>query len=177
MLTLFAPIQGDDIANRTGRKVFVKKIRISGIIQVAQQATQSICDNAVNIRMIVFQDMQTNGAQASPNLVLLSGAASDAQHMFQNTAGFGRFKMMKDKSIIMQNPSVLGPTTGALVAQNGLSRNFKMSFSPNCYVNFNATNGGTVADIIDNSWHLAANADSAGLAATITYKVRTVFTA
>jgi len=178
MLCLFAPVQGDDISNRRARKVFVKKIRISGVLVIAAATALAAPQTPVQVRIVVFMDKQTNGAQVSPSVLLASGAGSDALHMFQSTAGFGRFKVFKDKTFTLQPSGTFGPSTGSLIGQTGVQREFSFTIKPNVWVNYNATNGGTVADIIDNSFHLCVNCNN-GTATNqpnILYKVRTVFT-
>lgn len=173
MLCLFAPVQGDDISNRRARKVFVKKIRISGQLGFSAQSAQAAGSTAPIIRILVYQDKQTNGAQVSPATLMGSGNGSDAVHMFQSTAGFGRFKMLKDKTYVM-NPLTLASFGGAnSFATSAVQKEFSITVKPNCWVNYNATNGGTVADVIDNSFHLAVNCSQTGC--VIQYKVRTVF--
>jgi len=173
MLCLFAPVIGDDISNRTGRKVFVKKIRISGLILVSAQSAQTTQDDPANIRLVCYQDMQTNFAQATGDLVLAQGAASNAIHYGMSVANFGRFKILKEKRIVITPPDYSGLTT-AFVA-GGRLVNFKMNIKVNQWVNFNGTNGGTVADIVDNSFHFLALSSVSTLNPTVTYKVRTVF--
>lgn len=175
MLCLFAPVQGDDIQNRTGRKIFVKKIRISGVIDIAPQGGQIACDYPVTARIIVYMDKQTNGSQSQGEDLISSGAANDPLDMFQNITNLGRFKVYKDKKIMLTNPSQ-SVLAGPLIYQNGLTHNWKMNIRVNQWVNYNATNGGTVADVVDNSFHLICNVNSTTLAPYIAYKVRTVFT-
>jgi len=173
--SLFFPVQGDDITNRQGRKVFVKKIRIQGVINIATQTTQAAADEPMVIRLVVYQDKQTNGAQSQGEDLLSSGAASSAVFMSQNLANLGRFKVWKDRIITQPQQGLAGVT--ASIVQGGDNIYFKFSFKPMCYVNYNATNGGTIADVIDNSFHMIGNYVTGGQAATIAYKVRTVFTA
>lgn len=176
MLCLFAPVTGDDIFNRQGRKIFVKKIRIMGQLFVPTQTAQTVTDNPVLCRIIVYQDKQTNIAQSQGEDLISSGAGSDAIHMFQNVANLGRFRVWYDKFHVLENPNMVNVgATPATFEQNGLIRNFKITIKPNVEVNYNATNGGTVADVVDNSFHLIANIGTSGLSPTLTYKVRTVF--
>lgn len=175
MLSLFNPTVGNDISQREARKVFVKKITISGIITTPAQAAGAPTPDTPIIRMLAFQDKQTNATQASPSLVLNSGAGSDPLHMFQSTASFGRFKVFKDKTFLMPYPDMCG-VTGS-INYSTTKKNFKLTFKPMCYVNYNATNGGTVADVIDNSFHFAINQVAGAAQASVMYKVRTVFSA
>jgi len=92
--------------------------------------------------------------------------------MFQNTANFGRFRILKDKHTTIKVPDYSGLTT-AFVAQGNMTL-FKLSVKVNRWVNYNATNGGTVADVIDNSYHMIVNFTGTN-APLMSYKVRTVF--
>lgn len=176
LLTLFAPVTGDDYLNRTGRKVQVLSIKIRGEINCLAQINQSAADSAMKIRLCLVQDKQTNGGQLNAEDVINSGAASVAQDMFQNPAFFGRFKVLKDKSWTIQNPSL--SYDGTNLEQSGLMKHFQwtVKFRKPVVVHFNATNGGTVADIIDNSFHIIGIANSiTGFAPAISYKCRTTF--
>lgn len=177
--TLFAPVQGDDINQRVGRKVHVLKITIRGVIRVPAQANQTASDAASCVRLILYLDKQTNGAQAQgENLMSGPGAANAllCPNTFQSTANFGRFRVLKDLYLTMQNPA-LG-YDGTNMEVNGLIKPFKISinFRLPVIIRFNDTNGGTVADIIDNSFHMVATATNvADLAPLLYYQCRVVY--
>lgn len=174
-LNLCSPTIGDDITNRTARRIFVKKIRIQGQVFQNAQTTQSAADDAVYVRIVVYQDKQTNGSQAQGEQLLSSGTSLDAIDMYQNTANLGRFRVLKEKRIHLENPNIVG-LTGAYVV-NGLSRSFKFNIPINQFTNFNSGNTGTITDIIDNSYHIVANiSGGTGVTTSITYKSRAVFT-
>lgn len=174
MGTLFCPTQGDDIGQRQGRRCFVKHIRIQGTFVCPVQAAQTGSDAPLDVRYILVQDKQTNATSLTGDLVIASGYQAPALYMHQSAANFGRFKVLKDKTITFQNPA-LGTDGASTLAQNGLRRTFKISAKINEWVDFNATNGGTVADIVNNSWHLLAATNGAALAVTIAAKCRVVF--
>lgn len=172
---LFTPSAGNAYDQREGRKVYVKAMKIRGILNVAAQADQSTVEGAAIVRVVLFIDKQTNGAQANGEDVIGSGTNILPVQMWQNPASFGRFRVLKDKTWIMQNPNVT--YDGTNVEQLGIATQFKMTvkFRKPLLVNYNNTNGGTVADIVDNSFHILAVTNSAGLAVTLSYKCRTVF--
>lgn len=172
---LFAPTTGNDINNRIGRKVDVRNIRIKGIINCAAQADQTGADSSLTCRIVLVQDKQTNAAQLNAEDVFDSGDATQAVYMFRNLAFLNRFKILKDKSFTFQNPNMT--FDGTNIEQAGLRKYFKINFKfrKPLRVTFNSTNGGTVADIIDNSFHIIAITDSASLAPNLSYKVRTAF--
>lgn len=173
--TIFCPSEGNDFNNRVGRRVRLMQIRISGWIYCASQANQTAGDNACVIRLLLVQDKQTNGAQLNAEDVLNSSTAADAIDMFQNPAFFGRFKVWKDKKFILQNPNM--SWDGTNIETNGLMRPFKMNlkFKVPIDVHFNSTNGGTVADIIDHSFHVIGATNNGDLVPKLYYKCRCVF--
>lgn len=176
--TLFAPVTGADINNRIGRKVDVMNLRLNLVVNIPAQTAQTTTDTAGVVRIVLVQDMQSNAAQLNGEDVLSSGDATQAVNMFRNTAFLSRFRILKDKIVSMQDPNMVNvgatPTT---FEQNGLVRRLKMAvkFHKPVRVTFNSTNGGTIADIVDNSFHVLAIVNSGTLAPTLAYKCRTTF--
>jgi hypothetical protein len=175
---LFAPSEGNGIENRVGNKVLVDKIALQGTMYLNRAENQTAAHGAVVIRILLYIDQQTNGTQAQAEDVLASGGAvGQSIHEFQNTANFGRFRVLKDKKITMSVPST--SWDGTNIESNGNARNWKMvvKFSEPLAVRFNNTNGGTVADIIDNSFHIIAAADdiTTTTVSSIDYKSRVYF--
>lgn len=176
---LFAPTLGDDISQRTGRRATLKRIKIQGTIIIPAQTTVNTLDTPAKVRIIVYRDGQTNASQSQGEDLIGSGlgTGTSAMNMFQNFANFGRFKVYKDKSYIYGNNISGVNDTGATggVVQSAAKYHFKFSIPVNDVVNFNATNGGTVADIVDNSYHLICATDGSTMAPTIAYQSRCVF--
>lgn len=168
----FTPQQGTLINQRVGRKATVVSIKIRGHVVCAQQTAQSAGDAASLVRIIFFKDKQTNGVQVQGEEVISSGAGSGAINMFQSTTNFGRFKMLKDMRMHLDNPNAVFDTTD--IEQAGLIKQFEFIFNfPRGYVvHFNAGNAGTIADIVDHSWHMLAGTQSTSLAPTLVYKCR-----
>jgi len=174
--TLFAPVVGAAINQRIGKACNVLKIKITGTISCPAQSNQIIGDAASRIRLLLVQDLQTNATQCTGTQVMTSWTQPlQAVEGFQNIDNFGRFKVLKDKTIIMQNPN--SSWDGTNIEQAGLMRTFKMTvrFRNPVNVRFNATNGGTIADIVDNSFHIIANTNSLDLAPYVSYVSRVCF--
>lgn len=172
-LSLFSPTVGAALNQRIGRKVKVMKIKIHGHMNCPAQSTGATADDACKVRVLLVQDHQTNGAQMTgAQLLNDAGAASTTINSFQNPNNFGRFRVLKDKMFQMGNPSMAG--AAATIEQAGMIYNFKftVNFKEPVIVNFNATNGGTVADIVDNSFHVIAGGDNIELAPNINYYAR-----
>lgn len=174
---LFAPTQGNDISNREGRNCYVYSIQVRGVIEVAPQVGQSSVDQSQTCRLILCMDKQTNGSQMNSEDLITSSGGAPGTFQYQNTANFGRFQILKDKIINFAQFNIAANGAGNLY-QAGASRYFKMNytFKTPIRVNFNSTNGGTIADIVDNSFHLLAGRDNADTPVNLDYQVRVSFT-
>lgn len=169
--TLFSPVTGDDFNNRSGRKTQVVNIRMRGLFAVAVQADQAALDTSPFIRLLLIQDKQTNTAQLNSEDVINAVGV----YGLQNPAFFGRFRVLKDKTFKLGYP--IPVYDGTNIEQSGMHVPFKLNvkFRKPVTVHFNGTNGGTVADIVDNSFHLIGWTSVTTLAPTITYYCRTTF--
>jgi len=98
-----------------------------------------------------------------------STSAYNSVNAFQNPNNFGRFQVLKDKTFTLQNPNASFDATN--IEMQGLVKPFKFThkFKKPIVVRFNATNGGTFADIVDNSWHVIGQTNNLNLAPSISY--------
>lgn len=177
-LALVVPTVGAGLNQRVGRKITVRKIKVHGTIAVPVQAAQGIADSATKIRLALVQDCQTNAAQmAAADLYNGSTSAVSTLLSFQNPNNFGRFRVLKDKMLTIGNLNMAGSPTAADVIQAGqkVSFKFNVNFKTPVTVHFNATNGGTVADIVDNSFHIVCAADNTAYAPVLTYYSRVCY--
>lgn len=177
-LSLCVPTVGAGLNQRIGRKIKLMKVKVHGLINVPVQAAQAAADAATQIRLLLVMDKQTNAAQMTgAQLMNDAGAANTTTNSFQNPNQFGRFHVLKDKNFVFSNLNLTGSPTAADVIQASSMRTFKLSFkfkSP-VTIDFNATNGGTVADIIDNSLHIVAGATTTAFAPTLSYYSRVCY--
>lgn len=177
------PAQGDNYQDRDGRKIWVKKIQIRGEINfpAINTLTGATVDGQY-VRLLVVKDLQTNGATiATPSNVIGPGNGSDAAAGLtadaaimapSNPAGWGRYRIMKDK--LIRCPPRSAFFDGVDGALNSTVVPFKITVKPNCQMSFSATTG-VVGSIIDNSFHLMGGT-SAAANTTISYVARTSFT-
>lgn len=175
-LCLFAPKATASLNGRVGRSVNVLKIKINGTINVPAQSAAATADSASKVRIMLVQDLQTNAAQMTGAALLRdAGAADTTINSFQNPDNFGRFRVLKDKIITFSNVSMTGAAT--VIEQSGMVHSFKMTvtFRTPVVVHFNAANGGTVADIVDNSFHFVAGCSSVSLVPTLSYYSRVTY--
>jgi len=175
--TLFCPVQGTDFNSREGKKALVYKIRIRGTITVAAQSATATADAAAACRIILMQDTQTNSTQIQAEEVMAGSAAAATTFLApQDAEKVGRAIILKDKTYVLQNPTMAGEVAATNIIQSGLVVPFKFNvvFKKPVAVNFNG-NAGTVADIVNNSWHIWAGTTSTALAPTINYWSRVCF--
>lgn len=143
--TLLAnPSLGTDMNNRVGRKIVLKSFYIRGKIGTQQSVSLAATTSISQLmRMIIFADLQPNGA--APAVTDLLVEAKPASHLNLNNRD--RFVVYCDKQWI--NDPYVSVTT-ATQSQFGASRQaftIKKYKKINLEVIFNATNGGTIADI------------------------------
>lgn len=177
-LCLVAPTVGAALNQRIGRQILVRKIKVRGTINVPAQAAAATADSATRVRIMLVHDMQTNATQMTgAQLMQDASAANTTVNSFQNPNNFGRFRVLKDKTFTLYNPNMAGSPTTADLVQQGLTKTFKwvINFKVPVAVHFNATNGGTVADIVDNSFHMVAGTDNTTLAPTLIYYSRVAY--
>ena len=178
--TLCVPVVGAAYNQRIGKEINIVKMKIRGRFTLPPQEEDSNAVPAMVIRYGVFQDMQTNGTQAGGQLVMTPTTTSvQAPHTFQNIDNFVRFKVLKDKTAIIQDPNMGGAANSHDSNGKVVTFKFSIKFHKPIQVRFNQTNGGTVADIIDNSLHFFANSSngltSGALPVYVTYLSRVCY--
>lgn len=177
--TLFVPQEGSAINQRIGRKVKVFKVKIRGIIQTVIASDQADVLPAPLTRLVLYLDQQTNSTQAQGEDVMATpGAATNALAacVYQNLANFGRFKVLKDKTY--QTRMVTAAPDGAAtvsVAIPDIPFKWNINYPGGIDVHFNATNGGTVADIVNNSWHIIGIKSSSRFSSELSYQCRVCY--
>lgn len=176
--TLFCPTKGTGINNRVGRKVKVYKVKVRGFIWVAQEVNETQPDDGVMVRLALVHDKQTNSAQCQGEQVFRDPTTADAKvavQAFQSLDNLGRFKVLRDRYFRL--PTRQYVYDGTNIEKEGIVVPFKFNvhYRHGIVVNFNATDGGTVADIVDNSWHVLCNISDADMVPNITYTARVAY--
>jgi len=154
--TLICPTVGAAINQRIGRKIFLYKLRIRGTVTLGGSAATNSIGDPVKVRLALVQDMQTNTTQAQGEQIFstpLLGNALYTVNQFQSLDSLGRFKVWKDKMMVIQP----GNSVNATASTSGLAavaRDFKMNFvfKKPIEISFNSVNGGTISDVVDNSF-------------------------
>jgi hypothetical protein len=174
---LFVPKVSASLNGRIGRSVKMMKVKVRGHIQVLAQSGLNTADNGAYVRLLLVMDTQTNATQMTGDQLLNGASAVNATlNSFQNPNFFGRFRVLKDKIFVLENPSLAGEVASTNVVQSGLVKPFKWSVNLRGEeVHFNATNGGTIADIVDKSLHIVAGCVSLNLVPTLSYYTRVAY--
>lgn len=175
---LCAPQVGATLNSRVGRKINIHKIKVHAKISVAPQALQPNADAATKIRVVLVQDLQTNAGQMTGAQLFNDGTGPNTViNTFQNPNNFGRFRVLKDKMFQISDLNLVTDPAGASLVQAGKIINFKfmVNFKKPVVVHFNATNAGTVGDIVDNSFHILAACDNTAFAPTLSYYCRVAY--
>jgi hypothetical protein len=175
--TCFAPIPGTGINQRIGRSCRVIAFRIRGEVEI--QAADDIVSNTpmgpVTFRFIIVIDKQANGTQMSSAALIQSGGNNQAWNMYQNTESFGRFKVLKDRRFLIQDPNYGEDASG--LDRNGrlVQFDYTIKFRRGITVHFNAGTSGTIADIVNNSFNVLCAVNNTTTAPVINYKCRTTY--
>lgn len=114
---------------RIGNKINLRHIRLRGTLQIPSNVVAG--DRA---RLILYKDMQTNGAAAAVTDILATANVNSYINM-DNTE---RFKIIKDKIID------LNPGNGTALAGSGsllYLKSFKMNHKANCRIDYSSTTG------------------------------------
>lgn len=177
-------VQGTGIANRVGRKICVKKFQIRGCLISAALSDQADAPSlSPIIRMILAVDKQANGTIVQGETVMTDGGSSNGNcFSYQNTDNFGRFTFLKDVTYVLQQSNSFNDNAVAGPASTGsvgfTTKLFKFTYKPRkpFYIHFNATNGGTSADIVDNALFLLAHVSAASPVVNMRYNARLTYT-
>lgn len=173
---LNAPTQGTGASNREGDFYRIHSVSVSGQIQVAAQADQSAADVSPFVRVYLVQDKFTNATQLSSEDVFVNPGASAAlaSNPMRVIKNEQRFKIL-DTALVQIVPPTMS-YDGTNVEQSGQSQPFYLSYVwPRGLKVSCIANGGTMADIRDNSLHIIAFSNSSGLPAQIAYNSRIRF--
>ena len=147
---LCAIAQGSGNTERDGLRATIDSIHIKGKLYWVETNPGAVQKIMPFVRLMVIHDKQTNGAQLSATEVLQNVSADDNDSSFRNLEYTSRFKVMKDVRI---RPPAVGGSSSASVPQ---IIPFEMHFTNLCIpVRYKGT-GNTVADVMDNSFHLIA---------------------
>ncbi len=167
---LNAIAQGDGESNRDGRQCRLTSVQLKGLLTIDVLSDQADIPQGNILRVIIYHDKQTNGAQASSEQVLLDTAGVDLCSL-RNPQYTKRFTVWYDQTFDMSplTAGTDGANTNSIAAPSKYFEFYKQIDMP---VNFISTTS-NIANITDNSIHVIAIAQAAG--AKISYQARVRF--
>lgn len=151
---LNACVNGAELYQRVGRKIYMKSIHIRGFLQCISTSGQDMA------RIIVFYDAQPNAA--APTIAALlqdSNAAAATTFLSEiNLNNRQRFKILRDHQVLLPSSTLTGAVqtnTSYPETDGKLQIDFFIKLKGLEAV-YNATNGGTIADITSGSIYIVA---------------------
>lgn len=169
---LIPSANGSGYGQVDGNKYDLKAIRIRGSLKASVLSDQADMPQAVQVRLLLVEDSQPNGAQAQGEDVLqdIGEAAENLYSFLRIPNGLGRFRIIKDKMVTLQVSAAGtdGASTNSVAFYTSM---FKMNAKPNCTVTIKSGNAApTVAGLINKNYFLllAGVAGAAASAVTIT---------
>lgn len=154
---LNAMVNGAEMYNRVGRKIYMKSLHIRGqVVSIAATPTTNFG------RIIVFYDSQSNIANPTMAGLLQDsnvGAATSAYSEI-NLTNRQRFKILRDVQFIL-------PLGGGAATPTVIADTCKQSLNVDMFIPlkgleaiYNGTNGGTIADITSGSIIITCTTDA-----------------
>jgi len=168
--TPFTPVQGDDISNRRGRSVMIKRIlmRFDFRVQNQQWFTGVSYGTDPVVRYVVYIDKCNNGAVSTPDLLMSS--AGDAVENFRNLLYNDRFDVLVDKTFVLSPKLYFDSVAGVSMSGNATTHK-EIDIYEDIPIRYNAGNSGTNTDALENALYVAviSGTDTAG---RVCYDVR-----
>lgn len=161
---------GSGYGQVVGNKYILKKLKVRGEVLSTASPDQADAVSANTVRLMLVQDTQPNGGQATIGTMLTDwGTAGQNQFSFQaiSSGGGGRFKILADKIFQLQ-PRMMGTDGANTNSCINESRIFRFTKTWKKGLKVVIKSGGStpaVAQLSDNNIFLVAH--SSGIAASI----------
>ncbi len=113
VLLLNTVVQGDGESNRNGRKMIMKSIFVSGVVNIGPSADQTVPEAIPDIAIWLVLDMQTNGATIVSENVFVNKSADilGGTSVMRNLKFSTRYRILAKASFTMPNPPQSGDST------------------------------------------------------------------
>jgi len=155
---LFTPITGAEMYNRISRKVYVKKISISGRVTLPALSNLTTIDvlNPMVVRVILCIDKQTNGAAPTYSDIIksqnISGTTSSKYTDMINLDNRDRFEILRDM-FIQVGKQIDTATQAYAIGNNPVTIDEYIRLG-NRETVYNAGSAGTVGDITSGALYV-----------------------
>lgn len=165
-ITLNELVQGTGESERIGRKVTVRSIEMRGATRLISDAAP-LAGHCI-VRIILYVDKQTNGATATPTLLLKEATAAHVYRAPYNLSNAGRFTILMDKSIGLNATAALGGGAGATFEAQKMLRFKKRCAIP---LEFDSTLG-AITEIRSNNLGVLVIGSNAHADVHMTWRLR-----
>lgn len=144
--TLNTPVNGAELYQRVGRKIYMKNLHIRGFIENIVTSIQDVG------RIIVYYDSQPNGAiPVIGTLLRDSNAAATLSGLSEiNLDNRQRFQILRDYQVLLPACTNTAGVLTNLTIMDPIKNTFNVDFFiklKGMETVYNAVNGGTIADI------------------------------
>lgn len=176
LLCLSCPSTGDGEQNRDGRQITMKKISVTGLIQIPVQVNVTALDTTPYVMIALVLDTQTNKAQLNSEDVFTNPSAGGgtAASPFRNLQYTKRFRILKKIKVFIDQ--LMPSYDGTNIEITGSHTPWELHADlKDLEVNFEGTTS-VVGAVIDNSIHLIAYASTVTYVPQILYNARLRFT-
>lgn len=173
-LSLTAPLQGNGENDRNGRKCTFTYVEVRGYVSLNPMRGLSVAPGGGDlVRIIMFQDTQTNGAQA-PATTVMDAITAGAQTLSQrNLEQVKRFRILGDQTIRLDVTAGSGVTGD----ENYVGQTKAFFFKKKIHMPVIFSNAAAaITSVSDNSIHMLAITTGAANTVSIEYKARARFT-
>lgn len=118
--------EGNGESDRLGRKITLRTLHIRGELSLKPTVPESP-DGAVVIRMIIYQDRQTNGTAATPLEILQNvGPGTLRYYRYRNLSNKSRFNILADVTRSMNSTFATTAGPGALSKHLAINKTLNM---------------------------------------------------
>lgn len=171
-------VQGVGGQERMGRNMKIKEISINGLLSsVAKKGFPEASARQVQVRLILFVDHNTNGAQPlAANIMETATLPADILAHY-NLEGVGRYTILEDKTYtLIQTVESEGAPNAFATSSSNKTFHMGFTFGPYMKVRYQIGNpAAAISAVIDNSIHLIGVNNSPSFEVDLTYNARLRF--
>lgn len=156
---LIPTANGSGYGQVVGTKYHLKAIRVRGQLSVAASTAGTATSDGVKVRLLLVEDCQPNGAQAQGEDILQDvGTSPENMNSFLRIPNaLGRFKILKDKMIMLQPAVSVNNASATTVSTSFESKSFKINYAPKKPIEVNIKASSTtpaIAQTINRNYFL-----------------------
>lgn len=164
---------GDTASSRDGNQIYATSLQIRAQIQTDQDIVVP-----QRVRMIVFWDNQSNGADASISggvqSLMLASATVTGTYDFRNQITIDRYKILYDKTWTLNPQLKLTEAAGTVADNQPIAKNIEKYFKLGRVIDYSASTG-AIVDLVKNTINVVFISDVGADQPTVTWNIRLLF--